>query len=231
MSETDRVQRWRQRRREEGKEPMTLWVSREDKLRLEALAQTWHCSPSELVHQALAQFHPGKPGVPGHVPDTGQLQAVIQEALVQAPAVTAFVTDAVTATLARDLPALVRQCVEGLALEALGAPVTDTNGNVPDTEAGASVTDTNGNGTDTEAPPAALDRPPSARTQSRARGEVPAAVLAYLAQHQPATPAQVAQALGYHGKQGVKAVWQALRRLCNDGQVTQEEKQYWLALA
>src|SRR6516225_2618257 len=40
----------------------------------------------------------------------------------------------VTATLARDLPGMVRQLVEGLALEALGLPVTDTNGSVTDTD-------------------------------------------------------------------------------------------------
>ena len=38
MSDTDRVQRWRQRMREQGKEPVTLWLSREVKLRLEDLA-------------------------------------------------------------------------------------------------------------------------------------------------------------------------------------------------
>jgi hypothetical protein len=49
-------------------------------------------------------------------------------------AVTDTVTEVVTDTLARDLPGLVRQLVEGLALEALGLPVTDTNGVVTDTE-------------------------------------------------------------------------------------------------
>ena len=47
--------------------------------------------------------------------------------------VTDTVAEVVTETLARDLPALVRQLVEGLALEALGLPVTDTDyGNVSD---------------------------------------------------------------------------------------------------
>jgi hypothetical protein len=68
-----------------------------------------------------------------------QIREVIREELAarepeQIP-VTDTVTEIITATLARDLPALVRQLVEGLALEAIGLPVTDTNGNVADTEA------------------------------------------------------------------------------------------------
>jgi hypothetical protein len=46
----------------------------------------------------------------------------------------------------------VRQLVEGLALEALGLPVTDMFGDVADTDAlGVSVTDTQGNATETDA--------------------------------------------------------------------------------
>jgi hypothetical protein len=80
MSDADRIQRWRQRMRDEGKEPMSLWLSRDTKLRLEDMAATWHCSPSELVEQALAQFHPGNPSVPGTVADTELLQAMLADA-------------------------------------------------------------------------------------------------------------------------------------------------------
>ena len=67
-----------------------------------------------------------------------QIHELIREELAareagQAP-VTETVTESVTATLARDLPALVRQLVEGLAREALDLRVTDTNGIVTDTE-------------------------------------------------------------------------------------------------
>jgi hypothetical protein len=61
MSTTERVQRWRQRMREAGKEAMTIWLSRDAKLRLEDLASVWRMTPSELIEQALAQFHPGSP--------------------------------------------------------------------------------------------------------------------------------------------------------------------------
>ena len=35
MSESERVQRWRQRQREAGKEPLTIWLTTAEKLRLE----------------------------------------------------------------------------------------------------------------------------------------------------------------------------------------------------
>ena len=41
MDTTTRVQRWRQRRRDEGKEAMTIWLSHDTKLRLEDLATVW----------------------------------------------------------------------------------------------------------------------------------------------------------------------------------------------
>ena len=46
MDTTTRVQRWRQRRRDAGKEAMTVWLSRDAKLRLEDLAlQTFYVKP------------------------------------------------------------------------------------------------------------------------------------------------------------------------------------------
>ena len=120
MSDTDRVQRWRKRQREDGKEPMTIWLSHDEKLRLEDLAQTWHCSPSTLVQKALAQYHPGSPAVPGTVADTAQLRALV--------------ADIVAAMLARDLPARVRHGMQDLQPSLPQSPaVTATNGNVTDT--------------------------------------------------------------------------------------------------
>ena len=54
METTQRVQRWRRRRRDEGKEAMTIWLSHDTKLRLEDLAAVWRVTPSELIEQALA---------------------------------------------------------------------------------------------------------------------------------------------------------------------------------
>jgi len=123
MSEAERVQRWRQRQRDEGKEHMSLWLSKATKLRLEDLAATWRSSPSELVEQALAHFQPASAAGSGTGADIEQLRAFVADT----------VTDTVTATLARDLPGMVRQLVEGLALESLDMPVTDTDGYVTGT--------------------------------------------------------------------------------------------------
>jgi predicted transcriptional regulator len=115
MSDTNRVQEWRKRQKDQGKEPVTVWLSREEKRRLEGLAKTWHCSTSELVQQALAAYHPENPPVTAAVTDTEQLRHFI----------TATVTDIVTATL----PAMVREMVEGMALERVPLPVTATGNN------------------------------------------------------------------------------------------------------
>jgi hypothetical protein len=145
--------------RDKGKEPITLWLSPEEKLRLQDLAQTWRCTTSEMLSQALAAFHPGSPNVTATITDTEQLRTLIQEALVQTPNVSALVTDTVTATMARDLPAMVRAIVEGLALETLGMPATATyNGYETDIEDSEEThealydddTDINSNVADTE---------------------------------------------------------------------------------
>lgn len=145
MSDTDRVARWRQRMRDEGKEPITIWLSHDEKLRLEDLARTRRCTTSAMVAQALAQFHPGSPDVTATVPDTAQLRMLMQEALLETTAVTELVTDIVTATLARDLPPLVQAMFQDLQsmatprkkpprTETVIVPVSDTNGNVSETE-------------------------------------------------------------------------------------------------
>ena len=69
MDNTSRVAQWRQKMRDEGKESMTIWLSREAKLRLEDMASIWRMTPSELIEQALVQFHPGSPQSIGNVTD------------------------------------------------------------------------------------------------------------------------------------------------------------------
>ena len=134
MSDTDRVQRWRQRMREQGKEPVTLWLSREVKLRLDDLAATSRSTTAEIVEQALAHFQPGGPPVTATVADTAQLRVLMEEAVLETTAVTELVTDIVTATLARDLPPLVHAAIQDLHPSSLSdAFGTDTNGNVADT--------------------------------------------------------------------------------------------------
>ena len=138
MAETNRVQRWREGKRQEGLKAVTVWLTTEEELRLKDLALQRHCSPSALMQQALAQFASHTPPGISTATDTSQIRELIRAELAQvqaeATSVTDAVTEAVTATLARDLPGMVRQLVEGLALEALDLPVTDTNGIVTDTD-------------------------------------------------------------------------------------------------
>jgi hypothetical protein len=96
MSESNRVQRWRDRMREEGKEPMTLWLDAPVKRRLEELARTQRCAPSDIVHEALAAYPPDPPAETAAVTDTSLLRELIQEELAQRPdhtPVSALVTD------------------------------------------------------------------------------------------------------------------------------------------
>jgi len=90
------------------------------------------------MQRALAQVTTSTPPQDSSPADALRIHEIIREELAAREAeqtpVTDTVTEVITATLARDLPALVRQLVEGLALEALGLPVTDTNGDVTDTE-------------------------------------------------------------------------------------------------
>jgi len=138
MAETNRVQRWREGKRKEGLKAVTVWLTTAEELRLKDLALQRQCSPSALMQQALAQFAAHPVSSSSTATDTSQIRELIRAELAQVQAeeasVTDTVTEAVTATLARDLPAMVRQLVEGLALEALGLPVTDTDSNVTDTD-------------------------------------------------------------------------------------------------
>jgi hypothetical protein len=163
MAETSRVARWRQRLRNEGKAAITLWLTKEDKGRLVDMAQQWRTSPSALVAEALTGYQPTCAPTVAPDTDPSQIQVLIREVLREelpgmvrelladsamvtdmsadtvtetrsSERVTDIVTETVAATLARDLPPLVREIVEGLALEALGLPVTDMGSNVTDTE-------------------------------------------------------------------------------------------------
>lgn len=126
MSESDRVQRWRQRQREAGKKPRTIWLTDEENLRLEDMALTRRCSPSELVQQALALLRGESLPVTDIVTDTEQIRAIVQQELAQTHIGTATVTDTVTATLQQTLPALVRALLAAQHEGSVPATVTDT---------------------------------------------------------------------------------------------------------
>jgi hypothetical protein len=174
MSETTRVQRWREDKRQQGLKAVTVWLTSEEELRLKDMALQWHCSPSALVQHALAQFSPQTPPGISTATDMSQIRELIRAEFLALQAekttVTDTVAEVVTDTLARDLPGLMRQLVEGLALEALGLPVTDTNGY---------DTDTDGDVTDTELP----DEAPEPRKVGRPRGELSQRIVALLGEH------------------------------------------------
>jgi predicted transcriptional regulator len=163
MSDTERVRVWRERLKESGLVPMTIWVSAETKARYEDLALSQRRSPSELAHTALAAYRPGTPlrtetetcTVSDTVTDTEQLRVLLREELAQALApvtdtVTATVTDTVTATeqLRRQIRDELAQCLEGLkasvtdtvtetiraALDTERLPVSDSSGPAPVTD-------------------------------------------------------------------------------------------------
>ena len=210
MSDTSRVQRWREGKKKEGLKALTIWLTTEEELRLKDVALQWHCSPSAVIQRALAQVTMSTPSQNGSPPETLPIQELIQEELATLQAeitamqaefasVTETVTEVVTDTLARDLPGLVRQLVEGLALEALGLPITDT-GNSVVTDTNGNITDTYSSVTDTEA----LDLPvtdtdygnvsditiadeevatPAPRQTRRPRGEMRQRIVALLGEH------------------------------------------------
>ena len=184
MSDTDRVQRWRQRMRDEGKEPITIWLSHDEKLRLEDLARTWRSTNSEIVEQALAQFRPGNPDVTAIVPDTVQLRVLMQEALLETTAVTELVTDMVTATLARDLPALVREATQDIVDTPAVSSSTDTNSNVSVTQSPESSHRATPPQAHEPAPAPRLGTEPApARKGGRPRSALGQRILALLADH------------------------------------------------
>jgi hypothetical protein len=102
----NRVARWRQRLRDEGKKAVTVWLSTDEELRLKDLAATWHTSPSEIMQRALAQFQPGRPPSLSISTDTSQQQN--RDTLD---------TSQIQAWLHAELPGMVRQIVEQLAVE------------------------------------------------------------------------------------------------------------------
>jgi hypothetical protein len=110
MSDTARVRAWRQRRKDGGLVPMTIWVKAETKARYEDLALQSHRSGSELAQLALDAYRLDPSAVAATAPDTEQLRALIREELDQTTAiitatVTAMVTEALTPPARRHRPA------------------------------------------------------------------------------------------------------------------------------
>ena len=109
MSDTDRVRAWRDRLKQAGRVPMTIWVTAATKTRYEDLALTYHRSPSELAQQALDAYRPAQGSVADTVTDTEQIRTLISAEIAQLSAnVTDTVTATVTETLLAQLPSLLQ---------------------------------------------------------------------------------------------------------------------------
>jgi hypothetical protein len=124
MSES-RVARWRQRLRERGLKAVTVWLSVDEELRVKDLATTWHTTPSAIMQQALAQFHPGQPPRLSHDTETATRQHSDVSDMIQ-----------IQAWLRAELPGMVRQCIEYFALDTLlaGPRSSDEASDVSDDE-------------------------------------------------------------------------------------------------
>jgi hypothetical protein len=109
MSETTRVRTGRQRHKNGGLVPMTIWVPAATQARYEALALQSHRSGAELAQLALEAYHPAPAAVTAPGPDPPQIRALIREELDQAMAImTATVTATITETLTGAVPAMVQ---------------------------------------------------------------------------------------------------------------------------
>jgi hypothetical protein len=123
MGEVSRVTRWRERLRQQGKKAVTVWLSADEELRLKDLALQWHCSPSEIMQHALAQFHPGRPPRLGDDTETQQHNLGNDTDISQ-----------IQAWLQAELPGMVRGIVEQLAVEMLTETVAEAFTDTEDEE-------------------------------------------------------------------------------------------------
>jgi hypothetical protein len=188
MTDTNRVKRWRDAKRDRGLKAVTIWLTPEEELRLKDMALQWHCSPSVVMQQALAQVSAQAPPRINTETDMAQIRELIRAEFLamqrEKATVTETVTEVVTETLARDLPVLVRQLVEGLALEALGLPATDTD---------------YGNATDIKMSDEEVVAP-EPRTGGRPRGEMRQRILTLLGEHPEGLSAEQIRAYIQPGK-------------------------------
>ncbi len=127
MSDTERVRAWRQRLKDGGLVPMTIWVKAETKARYEDLALQNHRSGSELAQLALDAYRLDPAMASVQVTDTEQLRAIIREELDEAMAIiTATVTAIVTDTAKEVLPALVETALQRYVSETVTETETAT---------------------------------------------------------------------------------------------------------
>jgi len=127
MSDTERVRAWRQRLKDGGLVPMTVWVKPETKARYQDLALQSNRSGSELVQLALEAYRLDPALVSSTVTDTEQIRAIVREELDEAMAIiTATITAIVTDTARETLPALVETALQRYVSDPVPATETAT---------------------------------------------------------------------------------------------------------
>jgi|SRR5215471_11219046 len=109
-----RMARWRERLREQGKKAMTIYLYPEDEQRIKDIAHAWHCSTSDVVINAMAQYDPGDPLTLASV--TASSQERHESDMIEGQVVT---------ILQRDLPGLVRAIIEEYRQEWPGTRVPE----------------------------------------------------------------------------------------------------------
>lgn len=153
MSATDRVRAWREKLRQDGLVPMTIWVRAETKARYEDLGLTHRCSPSELAQQALDGYRLEPSLVSATATDTKQIRTLIHAELAQATAgITVAVTHTVTETLTAMLPALIQATLAHVVSETVTATETETPARAVRAASPGSVSDI-ATATETDTPP------------------------------------------------------------------------------
>jgi len=123
MSDTERVRAWRQRLKDGGLVPMTIWVNPETKARYQDLAAGQHCSGSEIVQQALEAYRRDPAAVAVPVTDTEQLRSLIRDELDQT---TAIITATVTATVTETITVMLLALGQSARLPGVSDAVTAT---------------------------------------------------------------------------------------------------------
>src|SRR5712664_2714681 len=83
MAASNRVQRWREAKRQNGLQAVTVWLTTSEELRLNDVAVLERCSPSDVMQRAFAQYQARTPFNSSTVPDTSLIQVLIQDALAQ----------------------------------------------------------------------------------------------------------------------------------------------------
>src|SRR2546422_10259039 len=191
MSESERVQRWREAKRNSGRKALTIWITAERELRAKDLATQWPSSLSEIFEQALDQFQPIQAQRISNVTDIEQIRQLIKDevaaSLAMQTAVTATVADTVTDTMLEEDAPVVDTGI-------LGAVTATNSGNVADTQP-------------------ILEAEPPAPAPGSGYGAGIAAVRAAALERQVFSCAELAAALGRSGK----AVHQDLHKLVKDG--------------